>query len=65
MIASTTHEEAPARFSPWLRQRTRWFKGWMRLVKEKKKHCIIRPLDRAVIPAAAISQQDRNSRSAA
>ena len=30
MIASTTHEEAPARFSPWLRQRTRWFKGWMR-----------------------------------
>jgi glycosyltransferase involved in cell wall biosynthesis len=29
MIASTTYEEAPARFSPWLRQRTRWFKGWM------------------------------------
>ena len=29
MIASTTHEEAPARFAPWLRQRTRWFKGWM------------------------------------
>ncbi len=29
MIDSTTYEEAPARFSPWLRQRTRWFKGWM------------------------------------
>jgi glycosyltransferase involved in cell wall biosynthesis len=29
VIASTTHEEAPARFAPWLRQRTRWFKGWM------------------------------------
>jgi cellulose synthase/poly-beta-1,6-N-acetylglucosamine synthase-like glycosyltransferase len=29
MIPSTTHEEAPARFAPWLRQRTRWFKGWM------------------------------------
>jgi hypothetical protein len=29
MIASTTYEEAPARFAPWLRQRTRWFKGWM------------------------------------
>jgi len=28
-IDSTTHEEAPARFGPWLRQRTRWFKGWM------------------------------------
>jgi cellulose synthase/poly-beta-1,6-N-acetylglucosamine synthase-like glycosyltransferase len=32
MIASTTYEEAPAQFAPWLRQRTRWFKGWMRLV---------------------------------
>lgn len=29
MIDSTTYEEAPARFGPWLRQRTRWFKGWM------------------------------------
>ena len=29
VIASTTYEEAPARFMPWLRQRTRWFKGWM------------------------------------
>jgi cellulose synthase/poly-beta-1,6-N-acetylglucosamine synthase-like glycosyltransferase len=29
MISSTTHEEAPARLGPWLRQRTRWFKGWM------------------------------------
>ncbi|MFN3656751.1 MAG: glycosyltransferase family 2 protein [Pseudolabrys sp.] len=29
LIASTTLEEAPARFGPWLRQRTRWFKGWM------------------------------------
>ena len=29
MIASTTYEEAPARLVPWLRQRTRWFKGWI------------------------------------
>ncbi|MBI4273891.1 MAG: glycosyltransferase, partial [Rhizobiales bacterium] len=29
VIASTTYEEAPARFLPWLRQRTRWFKGWI------------------------------------
>jgi cellulose synthase/poly-beta-1,6-N-acetylglucosamine synthase-like glycosyltransferase len=28
VIDSTTYEEAPARFLPWLRQRTRWFKGW-------------------------------------
>ncbi len=29
VIPSTTYEEAPARFGLWLRQRTRWFKGWM------------------------------------
>ena len=29
VISSTTYEEAPAKFGPWLRQRTRWFKGWM------------------------------------
>jgi cellulose synthase/poly-beta-1,6-N-acetylglucosamine synthase-like glycosyltransferase len=29
VIDSTTYEEAPAEVGPWLRQRTRWFKGWM------------------------------------
>lgn len=29
MIDSTTYEEAPAQLAPWLRQRTRWFKGWI------------------------------------
>ena len=29
VIASTTYEEAPARIGPWLKQRTRWFKGWL------------------------------------
>ncbi|HEY0220457.1 MAG TPA: glycosyltransferase family 2 protein, partial [Afipia sp.] len=29
MFASTTYEEAPARFGAWLRQRSRWTKGWM------------------------------------
>jgi cellulose synthase/poly-beta-1,6-N-acetylglucosamine synthase-like glycosyltransferase len=29
VISSTTYEEAPAKIGPWLRQRTRWFKGWM------------------------------------
>ena len=29
IISSSTQEEAPARFPAWLRQRTRWFKGWM------------------------------------
>lgn len=29
MFASTTYEEAPARFGAWLRQRSRWMKGWL------------------------------------
>jgi glycosyltransferase XagB len=28
VIGSTTYEEAPADVGPWIRQRTRWFKGW-------------------------------------
>jgi hypothetical protein len=32
-IASRTGEEAPIHIVPWLRQRSRWMKGWMRLVK--------------------------------
>jgi cellulose synthase/poly-beta-1,6-N-acetylglucosamine synthase-like glycosyltransferase len=29
VIDATTYEEAPAKLRPWLRQRTRWFKGWL------------------------------------
>ncbi|MFT0860597.1 glycosyltransferase [Ancylobacter sp. G4_0304] len=29
VIASTTDEEAPRRARAWLRQRSRWYKGWM------------------------------------
>ena len=29
VIHSTTYEEAPAHFGAWLKQRTRWFKGWL------------------------------------
>jgi len=29
VLASTTWEEAPATFSAWLKQRTRWLKGWI------------------------------------
>ena len=29
VIHSSTYEEAPSRIGPWLRQRTRWFKGWI------------------------------------
>jgi len=28
-LPSATYEEAPTRLVPWLKQRTRWYKGWM------------------------------------
>jgi cellulose synthase/poly-beta-1,6-N-acetylglucosamine synthase-like glycosyltransferase len=40
VIDSLTYEEAPARFSPWLRQRTRWFKGWMQTWLVHMRHPI-------------------------
>ena len=33
VIDSTTWEEAPVGYTQWLRQRTRWFKGWTHPVK--------------------------------
>ena len=38
-LPSATYEEAPARFMPWLRQRTRWYKGWMRPCQILLYHC--------------------------
>jgi cellulose synthase/poly-beta-1,6-N-acetylglucosamine synthase-like glycosyltransferase len=45
-IRSTTYEEAPARIGPWLRQRTRWFKGWMQtwLVHMRRPRRLLRDL---------------------
>ncbi len=44
VIGSTTYEEAPNRLGPWLKQRTRWFKGWMRPVKLSRNIRYFRPL---------------------
>ena len=46
MIDSTTYEEAPAHFGPWLRQRTRWFKGWIQtwLVHMRQPRRLLRDL---------------------
>jgi cellulose synthase/poly-beta-1,6-N-acetylglucosamine synthase-like glycosyltransferase len=54
-IASTTYEEAPARLGPWLRQRTRWYKGWMQtwLVHMRRPARLFRELT----PAGAIAFQ--------
>ena len=46
MIDSTTYEEAPASIGPWLRQRTRWFKGWIQtwLVHMRQPRLLLREL---------------------
>ena len=46
IIESTTYEEAPARCGPWLKQRTRWFKGWMQtwLVHMRRPDHLMREL---------------------
>jgi cellulose synthase/poly-beta-1,6-N-acetylglucosamine synthase-like glycosyltransferase len=45
-LESATYEEAPARFGPWLRQRTRWYKGWMQtwLVHMRQPRRLVREL---------------------
>jgi glycosyltransferase XagB len=45
-LSSATYEEAPAGFRPWLRQRTRWYKGWMQtwLVHMRRPGKLVRDL---------------------
>jgi cellulose synthase/poly-beta-1,6-N-acetylglucosamine synthase-like glycosyltransferase len=38
VLASTTWEEAPEDFSTWLKQRTRWLKGWMQTYLVHTRH---------------------------
>jgi len=44
MLDSTTFEEAPCRFDVWLRQRTRWMKGYMQtwLVHTRRPFALVR-----------------------
>ena len=46
ILNSTTWEEAPAAFGVWLRQRTRWLKGWMQtyLVHTRQPARLLREL---------------------
>ena len=48
-ISSATYEEAPARFVPWLKQRTRWYKGWIQtwLVHMRRPDRLLRELSPA------------------
>jgi cellulose synthase/poly-beta-1,6-N-acetylglucosamine synthase-like glycosyltransferase len=54
-LSSATYEEAPARFGPWLKQRTRWYKGWMQtwLVHMRSPGRLVRELT----PIGAIAFQ--------
>jgi len=55
VLPSATYEEAPARFVAWLRQRTRWYKGWMQtwLVHMRRPRRLLRDLG----PSGAIAFQ--------
>ena len=46
VVSSSTYEEAPADLGRWLRQRTRWFKGWMQtwLVHMRQPYRLFREL---------------------
>jgi cellulose synthase/poly-beta-1,6-N-acetylglucosamine synthase-like glycosyltransferase len=45
-LPSATYEEAPAQFRPWLKQRARWYKGWMQtwLVHTRHPKRLVREL---------------------
>jgi cellulose synthase/poly-beta-1,6-N-acetylglucosamine synthase-like glycosyltransferase len=60
VIPSSTYEEAPARFGPWLKQRTRWFKGWMRLVKKFLCSSDINYLELRMLGKIVLLQHYRN-----
>jgi cellulose synthase/poly-beta-1,6-N-acetylglucosamine synthase-like glycosyltransferase len=46
VLASTTYEEAPQRLGVWVRQRTRWLKGFMQtwLVHMRRPRCLLADL---------------------
>lgn len=46
VLDSSTYEEAPSKVRPWLRQRTRWFKGWMQTwgVHMRRPWCLMAQL---------------------
>jgi len=54
-VSSATYEEAPTSFIQWLKQRTRWYKGWMQtwLVHMRRPTRLWRDLN----PAGAIAFQ--------
>lgn len=54
VIGSTTSEEAPFRFGAWLRQRTRWLKGWMQTAIVHTRHPVTAMRDTGVLRALAI-----------
>lgn len=41
VIASATDEEAPRRLGTWMRQRTRWYKGWMQTLLVHARHPLL------------------------
>jgi cellulose synthase/poly-beta-1,6-N-acetylglucosamine synthase-like glycosyltransferase len=55
VIDSTTYEEAPANVCVWLGQRSRWFKGWMRLSRKQFWLCFQKRQDASTTGRNAIA----------
>ncbi|MGB7288202.1 MAG: glycosyltransferase family 2 protein [Salaquimonas sp.] len=48
VLVSPTFEEAPAALSPWLKQRTRWIKGWMQTLLVHTRNPLATALDMGI-----------------
>jgi cellulose synthase/poly-beta-1,6-N-acetylglucosamine synthase-like glycosyltransferase len=59
-MSSSTYEEAPSELRGWLKQRTRWFKGWMRLASVFVFLFVYNWLDKSSGCQNGASQQHRN-----
>jgi cellulose synthase/poly-beta-1,6-N-acetylglucosamine synthase-like glycosyltransferase len=60
VVDSTTWEEAPVGGRQWIGQRTRWMKGWLRLVKLRAFLSIFNVLSSSARAKKSVSQRGRN-----
>lgn len=50
VLSSTTWEEAPATFTTWMKQRTRWLKGWMQTYLVHMRQPVVAARDLGWLP---------------
>ncbi|MBO6758397.1 MAG: glycosyltransferase [Roseibium sp.] len=55
VLASSTYEEAPVRFSTWFAQRARWYKGWLQTICVHMRAPAELVKDLGIVPVAALA----------